>query len=196
MKARESSSKESSEDAPASTRSSPTKSSKKENYFLDALEAIRVDDNEANDAHSVGSVGNNAKVNQKAMQSITAVSNMKNSSEMKRYLTQVIDAMNSVTDSNSLPVKNLTSKFTDQDLKDLRLEASVKIDLDVCSVDEYLEFLKGLNAEWHSRSNDENEISSLVNSCSFGNLLSTNMKEETSKNYTVFITINDLFMLS
>ena len=72
-------------------------------------------------------------------------------------------------------------------MKDLRLEASVKIDLDVCFVDEYLEFLKSLNGGWHSRPNNENEISSLVNSCSFGNLLSTNIREETSKNYIIHL---------
>ena len=42
-----------------------------------------------------------------------------------------MNAMNSITDCNSLPVKNLISKFTDKDLKDLRLEASVTIALDV-----------------------------------------------------------------
>ena len=57
--------------------------------------------------------------------------------------------MNSVTDCNSLPVKNIISKFNDKDLKDLRVEASVKIDLDVCSVEEYLVFLKSLNTGWH-----------------------------------------------
>ena len=39
-----------SEDASASKKSSPAKRSKKENNFLDALEAMEVDDNEA---HSV-----------------------------------------------------------------------------------------------------------------------------------------------
>ena len=62
-------------------------------------------------------------------------------------MTQVRNAMNSVTDCNSLSVKNLISKFNDKDLKDLRLEASVKIDLDVCSVEEYLVFLKSLNTK-------------------------------------------------
>ena len=128
MKVRELSS--TSEDASVS-KFSPAKRSKKENNFLDALEAMEVDDNEAHDDQSVGSVGNNAKFNQKAMQSITAVSNMKNEADMKLYLTQVNSAMNSVTYRNLLPVKNLISKFNPQDLKDLRLEASVRIALDV-----------------------------------------------------------------
>ena len=118
-KDRESSSKKTSEDAHVLMKSSPdAKNSKKEIDFLDALDAI--EDNEANDAHSVGSVGNAAMVNQRAMQSIQAVSNMKNEAELTQYLTQVNRAMNSLTIRNSLPVKNLISKFNPQDLKDLR----------------------------------------------------------------------------
>ena len=115
------------------------------------------------------------------MQSITAVPNMKIEADMNRYITQIRNAMTSVIDCNALPVKNLIGKFNDQDLQDLRLEASFKIDLDVCSIEEYLAFLRSLNVGWYSRSNNENEISSLVNSVSFDNLLSTNMRGETSK---------------
>ena len=117
------------------------------------------------------------------MQSIKAVSDMRIKSQMDNYMTEVRNAVSSVTNSSALPVKNLIGKFNDQDLQDLRLEASFKINLDVCSIDEYLAFLKGLNDGWHSRSNNENEISSLVNSVSFDNLLSPNMRGETSRRY-------------
>ena len=166
----------------ASIGSSPAKRSKK-GELLDALEATSVDDNEANDAHSVGSVGTNAMVIQRVMQSITAAAYMKNPSEMKRYLTQVTDAMNSVTDCTSLPVKNLMSQFAEQHLKDIRLEASCKIDLNACTVDQYLDFLRGLMKDWDARPNNKNEISSLVKSCNLVNLLSKNMKKETSRNF-------------
>ena len=96
------------------------------------------------------------------MRSIKAVPDMRDKALMDKYLIEVRNALSSVTDSSALPVKNLIDKFTDKDAKDLRLAASFKIDLDVCSIEEYLAFLKGLNDCWHSRSYNESAISSTL----------------------------------
>ena len=161
---------------------------RRENVFLSTLEAINDDDHDGHDAQSVGSASNAAAmVSGQAMRSIKAVPDMRDKAQMDNYLTEVRNAVSSVTDSSALRVKNLIGKFNDRDAKDLRLAASYKIDLDICSIDEYLAFLKELSDGWHSRSNNENELSSLVNSVSFDNLLSTNMRGETSKNYIVHI---------
>ena len=138
---------------------------RRENVFLSTLEAINDDDHDGHDAQSVGSASNAAAmVSGQAMRSIKAVTNMRDKAEMDNYLTEVRNAVSSV--------KNLIGKFNDRDAKDLRLAASYKIDLDFCSIDEYLEFLKDLNDGWHSRSDNESAISSLVNSVSYDNLLS------------------------
>ena len=108
---------------------------------------------------------------------------MRDKVAMDNYLIEAKNARGSVRDDSALPVKNLMEKFTAKDAQDIRLQASFKLNLDVCSVEDYLTFLQGLNVGWHSRSNNESEISSLVNSVSFDNLLSTNMKGETSRLY-------------
>ena len=117
------------------------------------------------------------------MRTITAVPDMRNKVAMDNYLVEVKSALSSVSDASALPVKNLMDKFTAKDAKDIRLQASFKLNLDVCSVDDYLAFLRGLNDGWHSRSNNESAIYSLVNSVSYDNLLSTNMRGEISRLY-------------
>ena len=66
---------------------------------------------------------------------------MRDKQAMETYLLEVKNARIAVTDDSSLPVKNLIEKFSDKDAKDLRLQASYKLDLDDCSVEEYLAFL-------------------------------------------------------
>ena len=69
-----------------------------------------------------------------------------------QWMLTTENARISVTDDSALPVKNLMEKFTDKDAQDIRLQASVKLNLDECSVKDYLTFLQGLNDGWHSRS--------------------------------------------
>ena len=150
-------------------------------WHLDAISDI--DNHDGPDAQSLGSVSNTASVSGHAMRSIKAVPDMREKVAMDNYLIEARNARGSVSDDSELPVKNLMEKFTAKDAEDIRLQASHKLDLDKCTVEKYLIFLQGLNDGWHSRSNNENEISNLVNSVSFDNLLSTNMKGETSRLY-------------
>jgi len=119
------------------------------------------------------------KLNQRAIQKIAPLKDLKNKAELKTHIGLLRQAKTTCSNPNEeLPIANLMDLMSKKDQKLFKIKALTKIDISSCTVDQYIDFLESYI---EPTENNDSEISAKINSISIDDITSSINKGKSSR---------------